>query len=217
VAPGTTAATTTSGVRFVFGGDSRMDITKNGSSNGKVEICASNSASGPPIAVYGLKSDIGSGAFAVPAQSACITATPYPMASAGDATHCPLIQTYQDPNPAFTIYGTSYAPKSVFDLSLNNNTVQVFRWGIVARSVAIRSTGSTGSLVDPVIDVPADAPAPFPSPSLIHIDVYLCPASSPGASPPVTCTPTGTPRLRAKVQRSATAPWTMSVLSWIYQ
>ena len=161
--------------------------------------------SGPPIAIYGLKQTIGSGTWQVSAQSGCITATGYPLG--GDASHCALIQSYSDPNPSLTIQGTTYAPRSMLDLYLNNSTVQVFRWGLVSRGIRIRSTGSTGSLSDPVIDVPADAPAPFALPDLLYLEVYVCPgAASCGTSGPV--------RLRAKVRVSTDPPRTVTVLSW---
>lgn len=205
VTPGSGAATTTSGVQFVFGGDSRMESTKNGTNNANIEICASNSASGPPIALYGLKTTIGSGSMQVPAQSGCITATPYPLG--GDASHCPLLQSYSDPSPSLTIQGTVYTPRSMLDLYLNNNTVQVFRWGLVTRGIEIQSTGSTGSLSSPVIDVPADAPLPFSLPNLLYLDVFVCPGAA-------TCNTSGTVRLRAKVLLSTQTPRTVAVLSW---
>jgi Tfp pilus assembly protein PilX len=205
VAPGSASASTTSGVQFVFGGDSRMESTKNGTDNANIEICASNSASGPPIAVYGLKQTIGSGSMQVTAQSGCITAAGYPLG--GDSSHCPLLQSYSDPSPSLTIQGTMYTPRSMLDLYLNNNTVQVFRWGLVTRGIKIRSTGSTGSLSNPVIDVPADAPLPFALPGLMYLNVYVCPGAS-------SCGITGPVRLRVKVRVSPSAPRTVTVLGW---
>lgn len=205
VAPGTGSATTSSGVQLIFGGDSRVDYTKNGNDDANIEICASNAASGPPIALYGLKQDIGSGQFAVSKQSGCITAIPYP--AGGNSGHCAILQSYSDPNPALTIQGTTYTPLSAIDLYLNNNTVQVFRWGLITRTFRISSTGSTGSLSNPVIDVPANAPSPFLSPNIVYLDVFVCPAAS-------TCPTSGTVRLRAKVLVTPDSPQTVKVLSW---
>jgi hypothetical protein len=206
VVPGQAGATTTSGVELVFGADSRFDWTKNGTDNANIELCASNSDSGPPVAVYGLKQSIGSGAMLVPAQSGCVIATGYP--AGGDATHCAILQSYNDPNPSFTVRGTVYAPSSMIDLYLNNNTVQVFRWGLVSRGLRLGSTGSTGSLAVAVIDVPDNAPAPFPLPRLLYLEVFVCPGAS-------TCTATGTPRLRVKVVVSDSPP-SVSVVGWSY-
>jgi hypothetical protein len=211
VAPVTTSVVPNTGVEFVFGSDSRMDVKKGGASaNPDVQICASNSGSGPPIAVYGLKSTIGAGGFQVDGESGCITQAGYINQSDGlDTVHCAVLQTYNDPNPALTIYGTTYVPNAVIDLYLNNNTVQVFRWGLVTRSLLIGSTGSS-SLASAVIDVPDDAPAAFALPNIMFLDVFVCPGQS-------TCDTSGTVRLRAKVQLSATTPTTVTVLSWSQQ
>ncbi|WAX57114.1 hypothetical protein M6B22_21745 [Jatrophihabitans cynanchi] len=209
IAPTVGGTTLNGGVRFVFGGDSRMYVTKGlASANPNVQICASNSPSGPPIAIYGLKSGIGSGAFAVAAESGCITNTGY-VAQGGDATHCAVVQTTNDPNPALTVYGTTYVPRAVIDLYLNNNTVQVFRWGLVTRALLVGSTGST-NLANAVIDVPNDAPAPFAVPSVLYLNVFVC-------TGPSACSTAGTPKLRAKVQLSTTTPTTATVLSWSQQ
>jgi hypothetical protein len=117
-----------------------------------------------------------------------------------------VLQTTNDPNPGTTIYGTTYVPNAVIDLYLNNATVQVFRWGLVARSVLIGATGSP-NLANAVIDVPDDAPAPFPLPTYFYLDVYLCPGQA-------TCNTSGTVALRAKIQVSSTTPRSVKVLSW---
>lgn len=205
------AVGTNPGVQFVFGGDSRIFVNKGlAGANPDMQICASNSASGPPMAIYGLKSSIGigSGAFVVQAESGCITQAGY-ITEGGDGSHCPIVKTIQDPNPALTIYGTTYVPAAVVDLYLNNNTVQVFRWGLVTRSVLIGATGSA-SLGSAVIDVPDDAPAPFALPSNMYLDVFVCPGVA-------SCSSAGTLRLRVKVQLSVNLPTTATVLSWSEQ
>ncbi len=172
-----------------------------------MQICASNSTlGGPPIAIYGLKSSIGSGAFAVPAESGCVTQTGY-VTEGGDATHCAVVQTQNDPNPATTIYGTTYVPNGVVDLYLNNNTVQVFRWGLVTRALLVGSSGSS-NLASAVIDVPDDAPAPFATPSDMYLDVFVCPGQA-------TCSSSGQLSLRAKVKVQTDG--SISVLSWSRQ
>lgn len=210
VGPGTAAATTSSGVEFIFGSDSRMDYASGGSSNGNIEICASNATSGPPVAIYGLKSAIGAGAMAVPALSGCITQTATPYVAGGDSTHCALIQSYQDPTPKFTVRGTVYVPTAPIDIVFNSSTSQYFQWGLVARTILISSTGSASALGSATISVPSDAPAPFPLPNVMYLDVYVCPGSS-------SCVTTGSVQLRAKVQLSATTPTTATVLSWSTQ
>jgi hypothetical protein len=208
VGPGTAGATTSSGVEFVFGGDSRMDFTSSGSSDGNIEICASNATSGPPVAIYGLKTAIGAGAMAVPALSGCITATPY--IAGGDSGHCALIQSYQDPTPKLTVHGTVYVPTAPIDIVFNNSSAQYFQWGLVARTILIGSTGSAGALANATISVPNTAPAPFALPNIMYLDVFVCPGSS-------SCSTSGTVQLRAKVLLSATPPTTATVLSWSAQ
>lgn len=193
VAPGTGAATNSSGVQLIFGGDSRLWYGDTAS----VEFCASNSPSGPPIAIYGLKQAVGS----VPAQSGCVTATPYP------STGCAVLASDQSPKTALTIQGTTYTPRSMIDITLNNNTVQVFRWGLITRGLRLNSTGSTGSLADPVIDVPANAPPPYSLPNIVYLDVFVCQSAA-------TCSTSGQVKLRAKVLVSPSSPRTVTVLSW---
>jgi hypothetical protein len=208
VGPGTTGSSPSSGVEFVFGGDSRMDFTSSGSSDGNIEICASNATSGPPVAIYGLKTAIGAGAMAVPALSGCITATPY--RAGGDSGHCALIQSYPDPWPILTIHGTVYAPAAPIDIVFNGSSAQYFQWGLVARTILVNSTGSGIALESATVLVPDTAPAPFALPNIMYLDVYVCPGSS-------SCSTTGTVQLRAKVLLSATTPTTATVLSWSAQ
>lgn len=193
VAPGTAAATTSSGVQLIFGGDSRLHYADDAS----VEFCASNSPSGPPIAIYGLKVPVGP----VPAQSGCVVATPYPSVG------CAVLSSDLSPKTALTIQGTTYTARSMIDITLNNNTVQVFRWGLITRGLRLGSTGSTVSLNNPVIDVPANAPPPYTLPDIVYLDVYVCPGAG-------TCDTTGAVRLRAKVLVSPGSPRSVTVLSW---
>lgn len=198
VNPGSAAATTSSGVKLVFGGLSQLRLSNAGS----IELCASNSASGPPMVVYGLKTAVGT----VPAQSGCVTQPGY--GAIADAAHCAVLSTDQSPNSSITLWGTTYIPKAAIDLSLNNSSQQVFRWGLHARVIRIQSTGSP-SLTNPVIDVPDDATAPFALPAQRYLDVYVCPGSA-------TCS-AATPwkhRLRASVIVGAAAEKTITVTSW---
>lgn len=82
----------------------------------------------------------------------------------------------------------------------------MFRWGLLARAIRVRSTGSS-NLASAVIDVPDDAPAPFALPGQRYLKIYVCPGSS-------TCSTSGTLRLRASVILSAAAPRTVTVTSW---
>ncbi|HJQ44863.1 MAG TPA: hypothetical protein VJ870_00880 [Amycolatopsis sp.] len=200
VPPASNAATTSSGALFVFGGDSQLALSHQGSPGGQVAICASRSASGPPIAVYGLKTALG-GAWPVTAQTGCVTALP------PTAVRCSMITTDQSPSTTLTIQGTTYTPRVQVTVNLNNSTNQVFRWGLITRTLYIGTTGSA-DLSLALIDVPDVAASPIPVPNIMYLTVYVCPGVN-------TCSAAATTaRLRIKVQLSALPPRTVTVLSW---
>jgi len=125
---------------------------------------------------------------------------------------CPTVLSTNSPNSRFYIQGTTYIPKGSLDISLNNNTGQVFRFGVIARSLALSPTGSA-NLNDPVIEVPDDTPGGGKR-TVLYLNVYVCPGSG-------TCSSgTGRLRLRAKVALNdptgATVPGAreITVLSW---
>jgi len=123
----------------------------------------------------------------VPAQSSCVTTQNYPT----NSSSCAMIKTDQSPDNALFIQGTTYAPRAALDIELNNATGQVFRWGVIARTLFISPTGSA-NLTGPVIEVPDDN---FDGGmvSILYLNVYICPGSA-------SCTTgTGLKRLRAKV------------------
>jgi hypothetical protein len=164
------------GVQFVFGGESRIVVRQ-----ARVEICGPYSESRPPIAVYGLRSDVGSGSSRVDEQNGCIVDT-----SGG----CDVIRSDNAPNSRLFVQGTVYVPRASVDIALNNNTGQVFSNGIIARSLDIDPTGSA-DLDDPVIEV-ADDITPFGRRTVVFLTVHVCPGTD-------TCSASGRLRLRAKV------------------
>ncbi|MEV8514982.1 hypothetical protein [Dactylosporangium sp. NPDC051484] len=163
---------TNAGVQFVFGGDSRIRVKA-----AQVEICGTYSKTSPPIAVYGLKTAVDS----VPAQSGCITAT---------SSGCALIKTENSPSSKLYIQGTTYVPKAAVDISLNNATAQVFRYGVIARSLAISATGSF-NLSSALIEVPDDSPG-FGMRAVVNLKVYICSGAA-------KCSTDGDPNLQAMV------------------
>jgi hypothetical protein len=139
--------------------------------------------------------------------SGCVTTGPY---TNGTATSCALITTTNSPGSQFYVQGTTYGPKAVFDLSLNNASEQVFRFGVVARSLHVKLTGSF-TYTGPVIAVPDDAPG---FAFAVYLTAYVCPAGG-------TCPVTGTGALRAKItviDGDPTAPIAgkrqIAILSW---
>jgi hypothetical protein len=200
VPPTPSGTTTGTGAEFVFGSNSRVSITHQGNPGGQLTICGSNTSAatggGPPIAVYGLKTSVGP----VAAQGGCVTSV---------SGRCALIYTDQSPNTSLTIQGTTYTPRSWLNLSLNNSTNQVFRWGLITRSISINTTGSP-DLSNAVIDVPDAALIPIPTPKNYYLSVYYCAGQA-------TCASGGTLALRVTVQVSVTTPATATVLSWSEQ
>jgi hypothetical protein len=141
--------------------------------------------------VYGLKAAVGP----VATQSGCVTDV---------VNRCPLIYTDQSPNTSLTIQGTTYTPKSWLNISLNNSTNQVFRWGLITRSLSIGTTGSP-DVSAALIDVPDEALIPVPTPNIMYLAMYVCPASS-------ACSTSGRLQLRVKVLVDPSG--SVSVLSW---
>jgi hypothetical protein len=82
-------------------------------------------------------------------------------------------------------------PKAVIDLTLNNITSQVLRFGVVARSLWVKETGSL-SYSGPVIEVPDNSAGYGPGGTVVYLDVYLCEAAP-------TCSTAGKLGLRARV------------------
>lgn len=138
----------------------------------------------------------------------CVTAAPY--TGLGNASRCAMVTSDGSPNNQFYVQGTTYAPHAALDITLNNAAEQVFRFGVVTRSLWVKLTGSF-SYGGPVIEVPDDSPGFVFS---VYLSVYLCP--SPGQ-----CPTTGIPSLRAKVAFVDADPVSplagrrqVSVLSW---
>ena len=159
------------GVQFIFGGTSRIHLGA-----ARFEICGTYSLTSPPVAVYGLKSAHNG----VPAQSGCVTTV----------GGCAVILSDNAPTSRLYVQGTTYVPRAKLDISLNNLTGQVFRYGVVARSLYLNPTGSA-SLSNPVIEVPDESPS-YGRRTVINLTVYVCPGSS-------TCSTSGQLRLRVKV------------------
>jgi hypothetical protein len=116
----------------------------------------------------------------------CLTA---PYTGTGSAA-CAAITSAQSPNNSFYIQGTAFEPNAAMDVSLNQATSQVFKFGVVARSLQIKVTGSS-TFDQPVIEIPDDSPGNVISTNVI-LSTYVCAGSSP-------CSTSGSPTLRARV------------------
>src|SRR5262249_32945952 len=80
------------------------------------------------------------------------------------------------------------APAAVLDVTLNNVAEQVFRFGVIARALWVKETGSF-SYTGVVIEVPDDSPGFVLA---VYLFAYVCSGAGP-------CATTGPPSLRAKV------------------
>lgn len=77
----------------------------------------------------------------------------------------------------FYIQGTTYVPKAVIDLTLNNITAQVLRFGVISRSLWVKETGSI-TYSGPVIEIPDNSTGFGPGGTVVYLDVYLCEAAA---------------------------------------
>jgi Tfp pilus assembly protein PilX len=103
---------------------------------------------------------------------------------------CAAIVSTQAPGNQFYIQGTAYLPKAALDISLNQATSQVFKFGVIARSLQVKVTGSS-TFDQPIIEIPDDSPGNVVSTNVI-LSAYVCAGTS-------ACSASGTPALRARV------------------
>jgi hypothetical protein len=126
---------------------------------------------------------------------------------------CALIDTTGNcPKCLLTIDGTTYTPNNWLNMGLNNAALNVFRWGLITRSITLTTTGSSLGIDGVFIDVPgtAQSPAP-PKPSDMLLDVYTC-SGSQDCDVVITNL-----RLVVKVRLSASKPYAVTILSWAEQ
>jgi len=143
------------------------------------------------------------------AGTGCVTAGPY-TGTGGSA--CALVTSLNSAGNQLYVQGTTYAPNAALDITLNNAAEQVFRFGVVARALWVKETGSF-TYGGVVIEVPDDSPGFVIS---VYLTAYVCPGAGAG-----TCSTSGSPRLRAKVAFVDADPATpdpgkrhVAVLSW---
>jgi hypothetical protein len=112
----------------------------------------------------------------------------------GSSGGCAVLTTSAGANyhGRFYVQGTTYVPKAVIDLTLNNITAQVLRFGVISRSLWVKETGSI-SYSGPVIEIPDNSTTYGPGGTVIYLNAYICQAAA-------TCSAaTGKLGLRARV------------------
>ncbi|MCA1710634.1 MAG: hypothetical protein LC789_02920 [Actinobacteria bacterium] len=105
------------------------------------------------------------------AQSGCVTAEPY----TGGSSPCALVKAFGAQTRLY-IEGTTYVPKAAIDVALTNVGAQVFNFGIVARTLWVTLTASSGFAL-PVIQIPDDDNGP--APLTVYFTVWQCLTTSP--------------------------------------
>jgi hypothetical protein len=103
----------------------------------------------------------------------CLTAT----YTGGSSGQCAVLSTPTNYAGAFFVQGTTNTPAAAIDLTLNNLTSQVLRFGVVARSLWVKETGSL-NYSGPVIEVPDNSPGYGTASTIVDLQVYVCPGSS---------------------------------------
>lgn len=135
----------------------------------------------------------------------CMTQLPY-----GSKGSCAVLSTPPSLKGSFYVQGTTYTPRAAIDLTLNNTTQQVLRFGVISRSLWITETGSF-SFDGPVIEVPGDTTGGNGSP-VVFLTVYVCPATTTS-----TCSTDASAakalRVKARID-GTTPPAKVSILSW---
>lgn len=204
------------GVEFVFGGSS----TVTPSSSGKNEICATYSATSPPVAIYGVSSEVvGSNSLdveggSVAAQTLCDQETgevvPCTSSSSGGES---LIQSNSNGKNSFFVQGFTYAPSARISLTQHTGSAdQVFGWGLLLRGLDMTVKGgiSSGPFVERHAANEGQVTTTTTTSTIRYISVWTCKATD------TSCPQTGTPNVRLKVQVTG-SPAAAKVLSWSVQ
>ncbi len=107
---------------------------------------------------------------AVRAENGCVGTAPYVPNSA----NCALITTSGSPTRLY-VQGTTYAPRAALDIQLTNVSGQVFRMGLVARSVRATITASSG-FDGAVFEIPDNSNGSTPLD--VYYTAYACPSGT---------------------------------------
>jgi hypothetical protein len=114
------------------------------------------------------------------------------------------------------VQGTHYSPLAKVDITLNNVSQQIFRFGVIARALEVKETGSF-TYSGAVIELPDNSPGWGFGGTLVQLKVYLCPSSP-------TCSASSgelSLKVRAQLYDTTGAPVPpkreVTVLSWSEQ
>jgi hypothetical protein len=140
----------------------------------------------------------------------CVGTAPYVPST----SNCALITT-GGAQTSLYLQGTTYAPQAALDVALTNVSTQVFRSGVVVRSLRVGVTPSA-AYGGPVIEIPDDSSGPQP------LDLYVtayrcpdgatCPTPAPGMPPAAPWRPAG--RAAATFADGGASARTVTVKAW---
>lgn len=110
----------------------------------------------------------------------------------------------------FYVQGTVYTPKAAVDLTMDNDTQQALRFGVISRTLWVKQTASF-SFTGPVLSVPDYTSGGNGAP-IVFLTVFLCPATTTSSC---STDATAITSLRAKAMISGSkSPSPISILSW---
>ncbi|MEZ0577185.1 hypothetical protein [Nocardioides sp. MH1] len=120
------------------------------------------------------------------------TTTAIPNNCVAVVASCSVVTTSGNKSILY-VQGTHYTPLAKVDVTLNNVSQQIFRFGVIARAIEVKETGSF-AWTGPVIELPDNSPGWGFSGTLVQLKVYLCPSAA-------TCSPsTGELSLKVRAQ-----------------
>jgi hypothetical protein len=129
------------------------------------------------------------------AQTATINGSPSCVAKVGYGSSgtCAALSTTTAPGSVLYTQGTAYLPLAAVDITMNNVSSQVFKFGVVSRVLAVKINGSS-TFQQAVIEIPDNSPGYGFADTDLLVTANVCSGSS-------TCSPGSTPaRLRARVR-----------------
>ena len=150
----------------------------------------------------------------------CVGQVPY---TSGGGGGCAML-SITGPGTAFYSQGTTYSPRAAIDVTLSNISQQVFKYGLITRTLRFDITGSS-TFDQAVIAVPDDNTGPQPVTDVaVYLQVYLCPSGTCSGPPnPMTfgwTPPVGsgwTRRLASRAEYSKpSGARTVTVKDWAY-
>jgi hypothetical protein len=179
-----------SGVMFIFGGNARWKL----GNGGQAAVCArlSQVSGQPPLALFGLKSDVvgAAGTVPAPAGGSCIRKDK-DAPGGGPSAPCATFQTINHSDIKLYLDGATYLPNGWVDVDLRGSADQYITGGLAVRQFQLFSPASA-TLPEPLSSGPLPGGGPGGARSVIVLNIYVCPNGG-------SCSTGGTLRLKVKL------------------